>query len=33
MAVVWTWSISYAYFQPLSEQKGKPPIKEGSTRP
>ncbi|WP_082333921.1 PI-PLC domain-containing protein [Pseudomonas syringae] len=26
-------SISYAYFRPLSEQKGKPPIKEGSTRP
>jgi hypothetical protein len=26
-------SISYAYFQPLSEQKGKPPTKEGSTRP
>ncbi|PHX37461.1 hypothetical protein AO354_41605 [Pseudomonas syringae pv. syringae] len=26
-------SISYAYFRPASEQKGKPPIKEGSTGP
>ncbi|KPX46094.1 Uncharacterized protein ALO69_04939 [Pseudomonas ficuserectae] len=25
--------ISYACFRPLSEQKVKPPIKEGSTRP